>query len=119
MLASCDVFVFPSFYEGFGFPILEAVAEQKPIVLLDSELNRTLHRRLGRPQSFFFFDDFRKLAEAVRAAAAFDGPWPDIESMVNDGWGRSAAEIANALRKALSSPTDFKKLEQRLVAAFL
>jgi hypothetical protein len=39
--------------------------------------------------------------------------------MVNDGWGRSAAEIANALRKALSSPTDFKKLEQRLVAAFL
>jgi GT2 family glycosyltransferase len=118
MLASCDVFVFPSFYEGFGFPILEAVAKQKPIVLLDSELNRTLHRRLGRPQSFFFFDDFRNLAQAVREAAAFDGPWPDFESMANDGWERSAAEIANALRKALSSPTDFAKLEQRL-AAFL
>ncbi|MDI9848822.1 glycosyltransferase [Rhodoblastus sp. 17X3] len=118
MLASCDVFVFPSFYEGFGFPILEAVVKQKPIVLLDSELNRTLHRRLGRPQSFFFFDDFRNIAEAIRAAAAFDGPWPDIESMVNDGWGRSAAEIANALRKELSSPTNFEKLEQRL-ATFL
>jgi GT2 family glycosyltransferase len=49
-----DVLVFPSFYEGFGFPILEAVARRKPIVLLDSELNREIFNRLGKPPSFFF-----------------------------------------------------------------
>jgi hypothetical protein len=110
------VFVFPSFYEGFGFPVLEAVAKRKPIVLLDSELNRSLHRRLGQPKSFFFFNDFRGLGDVVRSAAAFDGPWPDVESMANDGWSRSATEIAGGILRVLSSPTNFRKLEQRLAA---
>jgi alpha-1,6-mannosyltransferase len=30
--AGCDLFVFPSFYEGFGLPILEAMACARPVV---------------------------------------------------------------------------------------
>jgi len=33
---ACDVFVFPSLLEGFGEPILEAMAAKKPIVCLDA-----------------------------------------------------------------------------------
>lgn len=32
LLKYCDAFVFPSLYEGFGFPILEAYAYRKPVV---------------------------------------------------------------------------------------
>ena len=32
LLKNADVFVFPSFYEGFGFPILEAQVAGVPIV---------------------------------------------------------------------------------------
>ena len=33
---SCDVFVFPSLLEGFGLPLLEAMAAKRPIVCLDA-----------------------------------------------------------------------------------
>jgi len=33
---ACDIFVFPSLLEGFGEPILEAMASKKPIVCLDA-----------------------------------------------------------------------------------
>jgi glycosyltransferase involved in cell wall biosynthesis len=112
--AKCDVLVFPSFYEGFGFPIMEAVGRGKPIVLIDSELNRSLHLRLGQPQSFFFFNDFRELPEIVRVAAQFKGPWPDVDELEDDGWRRSAREIAEAIRRSLNVPVNYAKLEQRI-----
>jgi GT2 family glycosyltransferase len=110
----CDVLVFPSFYEGFGFPIMEAVGRSKPIVLIDSELNRLLHTRLGQPQSFFFFNDFRELPEIVRVAGEFNGPWPDMDKLADDGWRRSAREIAEAIRRSLVVPLNYAKLEQRI-----
>lgn len=32
----CDLFIFPSFYEGFGFPPLEAIACEKPVISSNS-----------------------------------------------------------------------------------
>ncbi len=32
LYARCDVFLFPSFYEGFGWPVLEAMACGTPVV---------------------------------------------------------------------------------------
>ncbi|OOZ14038.1 hypothetical protein BOW35_09220, partial [Solemya velum gill symbiont] len=38
----CSLFIFPSKYEGFGIPILEAMAAQRPIVLSDLPVFREI-----------------------------------------------------------------------------
>lgn len=46
----CKLFVFPSTYEGFGIPILEAMAAQRPMVLSDLPV----FREITEHQGFYF-----------------------------------------------------------------
>lgn len=45
--ALCGLFVFPSSYEGFGIPILEAMAAGRPMVLSDIEVFREITQQQG------------------------------------------------------------------------
>ena len=40
--AACDVFVFPSYLESFGFPLVEAMASELPVVAACTEVNREI-----------------------------------------------------------------------------
>jgi glycosyltransferase involved in cell wall biosynthesis len=57
--------LFPSRYEGFGFPILEAQSQGCPVVVADN----SCMREVGGEDSAVYFrdDDARALADAVRA----------------------------------------------------
>ena len=45
--AGCSLFVFPSCYEGFGIPILEAMAAGRPMVLSDIDVFREITQQQG------------------------------------------------------------------------
>ncbi|MBD3282353.1 MAG: glycosyltransferase, partial [Candidatus Portnoybacteria bacterium] len=62
LLRGADVFVFPSFYEGFGFPVLEAQSVGVPVACSD---RGSLKEVLGN--SALFFDPFRvdKIAQSI------------------------------------------------------
>ena len=45
--ALCSLFVFPSAYEGFGIPILEAMAAGRPMVLSDIDVFREITEQQG------------------------------------------------------------------------
>lgn len=65
--AACDFFVFPSLYEGFGLPLLEAMTCGTPVLSSD----RTSLPEVGGDCAFYFDpSDPRKLAEAFWEADA-------------------------------------------------
>lgn len=62
LYAGCEMLVFPSRYEGFGIPILEAMAMDKPMVLADTAVFRELTAGQG---VYFPVDDAQAASEAI------------------------------------------------------
>ena len=58
----CSLFVFPSSYEGFGIPILEAMAAGCPMVLSDMPVFREITQDMG---VYFAHDDTEAMASAI------------------------------------------------------
>ena len=59
----CSLVVFPSYYEGFGIPILEAMAAHRPLVLSDTPVFRELTEGQG---AYFPWDDSRRMAAVIQ-----------------------------------------------------
>ncbi len=78
---TAEVSVFPSFYEGFGLPLLEAMACGTPVVALDIEVMR----EVAGDGAFLVKDDPRKMAGAMLALL---GQPPLHEAMVTQGLAR-------------------------------
>lgn len=62
MYSLCDLFVFPSSYEGFGIPILEAMAMGVPVVLSDIPVFREITQDSG---VYFSPNSMEAMAEAI------------------------------------------------------
>lgn len=59
---TCGLFVFPSYYEGFGIPLLEAMAAKRPMVLSDLDVFKeiTEHNMVYFPPN-----DVEAMADAI------------------------------------------------------
>jgi glycosyltransferase involved in cell wall biosynthesis len=98
-----DVFVFPSMYEGFGLPPLEAMASGTPVVAWDSVVFDEIFE-----DAAYLVDSSRKMAGAIIALLL----QPDFrETMVTQGlslatrytWRKTAQATLAAYHKALNS----------------
>jgi glycosyltransferase involved in cell wall biosynthesis len=69
LYALCTLVAFPSFYEGFGIPLLEAMAARRPLVLSDTPVFRELTEGRG---AYFPPDDSGAIAAAI--AGILDSP---------------------------------------------
>lgn len=81
VLPACDVFAFPSRYEGFGGAVLEAAAVGLPIVASDLPALREV---LGHAATFVAPDDVQGWAGALAAVARsdLDPPLPEVVETV-------------------------------------
>ncbi len=61
----CGLFVFPSLYEGFGIPILEAMAAEQPVVLSDIPVFREITQNQGL---YFPCENVEAMAESIALA---------------------------------------------------
>ena len=107
-----SVVVFPSHYEGFGFPILKALAYHKPIVVRDTALARDLRAALGDDPNVILCESTGEMAARVR-----DGlpDWVEVSrSGTRRGWRESRQELAALVAELIAAPDPFTALVRRL-----
>jgi glycosyltransferase involved in cell wall biosynthesis len=74
LIAGARVIVFPSFYEGFGLPVVEGLAYGRPVIVRRSPLWAEIAGWSRLPGSLIEFDDAPSLVESVgRVLAGLPG----------------------------------------------
>jgi len=107
------VVIFPSHYEGFGFPILHSLARKRPICVRDSALYRELATEIeGGAENIHYFSTSADLVAQLRQ---HDLQWiePVRSGGEKGGWDRSAREVYEALVQARATVT-YDALVERL-----
>jgi glycosyltransferase involved in cell wall biosynthesis len=97
------LYIMPSLYEGFGLPVLEAMASKCPVLTSDSS---SLPEVGGQAAHYFTPGDANSLAEKIGEIISNHGL---MRSMIEAGsrqaknfsWEKCAQETANAYRGAL------------------
>jgi glycosyltransferase involved in cell wall biosynthesis len=93
----CRLFIFPSSYEGFGIPLLEAMAAEKPFLLSDIAVFRELSEEKG---IYFPYDDIHAMANAIAMLARSND---EQKRLIDYGRGRVKDFSFDTLSKELVS----------------
>ena len=108
-VAGARLLVYPSYYEGFGLPVVDALALGKPVITLQSEINREIRALVNDPNlhSIQSLDDLNaKVANLWSAYRVRHAQHPR-------SWRQVALEYLAAFRELLSHDVDVHRLRGR------
>jgi GT2 family glycosyltransferase len=88
--------VFPSVYEGFGFPVVKSLAYGKPILARSIPTNQAIREKLGAYENLILYSSTTELVEKLRKG--FPKWSPDTGSGGNSGgWEEITEQIGQFL----------------------
>ena len=118
LIATARVIVFPSFYEGFGMPVVQGLAYGRTVVARQSPLWREISAQLQMPGQLVQFDTTASLVEAVGRTLA-GHPLESLPQGIGLSAGQSpmrwrdcAQRMINTLEKLLPSADGKRWLER-------
>lgn len=105
LVAGARLLLFPSRYEGFGLPVLEAMNSGTPVVLSSAS---SLPEVAGEAGLYFAADDEAGCAEAIRRLLEDEHEWQSrraagLRRATEFSWQRCAAITAGVYRQAMES----------------
>ena len=110
LTAAARIVVYPSLYEGFGFPILEALAHRRPILVRDLPPYREIAAGLPEAANIHTYADEADLVARLR-----DPPgWHEthVERPVRT-WNDATRDLRDVLDAALAG-TDRARIVRRI-----
>lgn len=109
LFAHSAIVVFPSHYEGFGFPVMHGLAWEKPVLARAMPVYEEIRAGALGGENIHLFD-----ATADLVAALKDPPsWaPPAQPKAPSGWSRSARELRDAIEQALERVSYIRLLER-------
>jgi len=109
LLVNARMMVYPSHYEGFGLPVVDALALGKPVVVLDSEVTREL-AEITRDRNLHRIESLSQLQDSVLQVFEHETTAPEVSPRT---WRAVAEEYVAAFREILARDVDVAKLRAR------
>lgn len=106
--------LFPSFYEGFGLPVLKAIKFDKKIIVRDTEVNRELVSHFDTyADNMLFFRDFSEVQNCLERI--MEDPKVVYKNGIkkNRSWRDTTIEIEKLVTKVMCQELDVKRLRDR------
>ena len=110
---NCGAVIFPSHYEGFGFPLLTALAFEKPIIARKAPATIEMAGYLAGDANLHMFENTGDLIARLKNGSPI---WQEGGSESTYGWAESAADLASLCRRVLAAGTDRERIARRLAA---
>jgi GT2 family glycosyltransferase/glycosyltransferase involved in cell wall biosynthesis len=111
--AEAEAIVFPSHYEGFGIPVLNALAARRPLYVRRLPVFGELWESLARNPNIHFYETTEDLIRQLRDIEPWDERAPSPAP--GNGVDRSAREIREGLEAALAQ-VDYRRIVDRVRA---
>jgi GT2 family glycosyltransferase/glycosyltransferase involved in cell wall biosynthesis len=109
LYADAAIVIYPSYYEGFGLPVLDGLSAGCDVIVLDSAVNQELKELTGNPRLHFARShrEMRKLAQQLME----DGQPREV--VPQRSWADVAREYEAALDELLDREIDVDRLRYR------
>lgn len=112
---NAKVVVFPSVYEGFGLPVLEALAHGKPVMARSIPVMRALHARLTARDNLILYDSTTDLVKRLQEGFP---QWKPVHSSPDGtaryNWSAMAVNVGRFLDELVANWSFSEDLIPRL-----
>ena len=112
LYASADCIIFPSHYEGFGFPIMHALKHCKPVIARNLPSAIEIRQSVSFPDNVYLFETTAEMVKFSSSQPKWKAGSVDILAHVHS-WKSCAFAMEKGLSRAIEK-FDFSKLRRRL-----